>query len=169
MGGISMTNNKIRNTLAVLAVLIVLVCTVIGRAANSTGIAFESGHCAGCIPNAGDSLIAFTVITHEDFDSLIATCFSDRTRKEWLPPRPNAENMLVYVSLEGGGCEGCLDVVDIHGTAGHIVVEIKGGFQGECDKLMILGAWALLPRTKGRMAFRFHEANCSDEPRAPPY
>ena len=159
-----MTSKEIGSTFACLVVLVVLVCTKGGTVPAMTVIAFDSGHCAGCIPNAGDRLFTFTVNTHADFDSLTARCFSVRTRDEWFPPRPTVESTLVYVSLEGAGCKGCLNVVNIYETTEDIVVEVAGGFQGECDKLIISGAWAVFPRTGKRVVFRFRDTSCSDEP-----
>jgi hypothetical protein len=158
-----MTKKMVGVTTAVLAVFVVLVCTRGGTATTTTSIPFENGHCAGCIPSTEDSLFTITVITHADFDSLTANCFSDRTTKEWLPPRPTAENTLVYVSLDGDGCEGCLDVVDVYETDEDIVVAVTGGFRGKCDKLIMLGAWALLPRTGKRIVIRFQDVACFDQ------
>jgi hypothetical protein len=129
-----------------------------------TSMKFDRGRCAGCLKSAEDSLLLFVVRTDADFDSLAASCFNDRIREEWLPPRPGDGEDLVYVSLEGGGCKGCLDIVRVHETSENIVVEVEGGFQGECDMLIIPGAWALIPRTGKHVTLQFHEVICSDDP-----
>ena len=152
-----------RITIGVLTALIVVSCSK--RAIVTTTASFEmnSGDCAGCLLNTEKSLFSFVVRTDADYESLAENCFPERTREEWLPPRPGAEEELVYVSLEGGGCEGCLDIVNIRESSSNIVVDVEGGFQGNCDKLMVLGAWALMPGTDKPVTFQFHEVVCPDD------
>ena len=108
-------------------------------------------------------MFSFVVRTNADYESLTAICFLERIREEWLPPQPGLEEILVYVSLEDGGCKGCLDIVNVRETSRDIVVEVEGGIQGNCDMLIVAGAWALVPRTDKPVIFKFHEATCPND------
>jgi len=157
-----MTRAKV--TSGVLVALVVLACSKGVRAPTTPGLEVDSGHCAGCVLNAEDGVFTFVARTNADFDSLLANCFVERTRNEWLPRRPGAEEVLVYVSLKGSGCEGCLDIVSVHETSRDIVVKVSGGTQGGCEMLVVAGAWALIPQTGKRITFQFHEVICPDGP-----
>lgn len=149
--------------LGVLAVLTVLACNSEVIVPTTTSSGLNSGNCAGCLLSVEDSLFSFVVRTDADYESLKATCFIERIRREWLPPRPGAEEELVYVSLRGGGCEGCLDIVNVRETFRNIVVEVEGGFQGDCEMLIVPGAWALIPETEKPITFEFQEVICPDD------
>ena len=112
--------------------------------------------------NTKEGLFSFVVRTDVDYETLTANCF-EHIREEWLPPRPGAEEELVYVSLKGGGCKGCLEIVDIRRTSRNIVVDVEGGFQGNCDMLIEPGAWVLIPRTDKPITFQFHEVICPND------
>lgn len=159
-----MRMKKAGMTFGVLTALVVLIFNEGGADPIATSVALDSGHCAGCVRNAEDSLLTFVVRTDADFDSLRANCFLERSREVLLPPKPTVEKVLLYVSLKGGGCEGCLDIVSVYETPENIAVEVTGGFRGNCDMLMIRGAWALIPRTDKRIVFRFQQVSCSDKP-----
>lgn len=152
-----------RITLCVLTALSVLACSREVRVPAATSSQLDSGYCAGCLLNAEDSLFSLVVRTDADYESLTASCFPERIRTEWLPPRPEAEEVLVYVSLKGVGCRGCLNIVTVRETSGNVEVEVEGGFQGNCDMLMVPAAWALIPRTDKPIVFQFHDAICPDE------
>ena len=147
--------------LGVLPLLAVLACWTGGKIPAVTSLAFDSGNCAGCLLGSDDGLSSFVVRTDADYESLTAKC--GRIRKEWLPPRPGREEVLVYVSREGSGCKGCLDIVNIRETRRETVVEVEGGFQGACEMLITLGAWALVPKTKKPVTFEFREVLCPDD------
>jgi len=147
----------------VLAAVIVLACNREVVVPTRISPELNSGSCAGCLSSAGDTLFSFVVRTDADYESLTANCFLERIRQEWLPPQPEAEEVLVYVSLQGGGCEGCLDIVNVRETSQNIIVRVEGGFQGNCDMLIVPGAWALIPVTDKAIVFRFHEVICSDD------
>jgi hypothetical protein len=152
-----------RITFGVLTALIVLACSKEVRVPTETSLELNSGHCAGCLLNAEEVLFSFVVRTVADYESLTASCFPQRIREEWLPPRPEAKKELVYVSLKGGGCRACLDIVKVHETSRNIIVEVEGGFQGGCDMLIVPGAWALIPGTDKPIIFQFHEVICPDD------
>ena len=156
--------NRARMSSGILAAFIVLGCGDGLTTPMATSLEIESGHCAGCTLNAEDSLFTFVVSTEAEFDSLAANCFLKRIRVEWLPPRPGDEQVLVYVSLKGSGCDGCLDIVNVHETSRSVSVAVMGGFQGECDMLIVPGAWALIPRTDKQITFQFLEVFCADDP-----
>ena len=150
-------------TFGILTVLVVLSCSKRAVVPAGTGLELNSGNCAGCLLKAEENLFSFVVRTDADYESLTENCFLDRVREEYLPPRPGDDEELVYVSLEGGGCKGCLDIVNIRETSQNIVVEVKGGFQGNCEMLIVLGAWALIPGTDKPITFQFHEVICPDD------
>lgn len=158
-----MRERESRITLAVLTTLIVLACSRDVRVLTTNGLELNSGNCAGCLMITGDSLFSFVVRTEADFESLTANCFRERIRQEWFPPKPGAEEQLVYVSLKGSGCEGCLDIVRVRETSRSIVVEVEGGFQGNCDKLVVPGAWALIPMTDKPITFELRDVVCPDD------
>jgi hypothetical protein len=151
-----------RTALGVLAVLVVLSCSNGGNILPAVRSDLNSGSCAGCLLSVEDSLFSFVVRTEADYELLRADCFVERIRREWLPPRPEPEENLVYVSLRGGGCEGCLDIVNVRENLRNIVVEVEGGFQGECEMLIVPGAWVLIPATKKPVTFEFRSVICSD-------
>jgi hypothetical protein len=113
--------------------------------------------------NTNEGLFSFVARTDADFKSLTASCFPDRIKEEWRPPRPGAGEVLVYVSLEGSGCKGCLDIVNIRETGWKVVVEVEGGFQGDCEMLIVAGAWALIPATEKPISFEFRDVICPDD------
>lgn len=154
---------KMRTVTGILTALIVLSCGK--RAFVPAGAAFRPnrGNCAGCLLIADERLFSLVVRTDADYDSLTADCYPDRIREEWLPPRPGAGEELIYVSLKGGGCKGCLDIVEVRETSLNIVVEVAGGFQGGCDMLIVPGAWVLIPGTGKSVIFRFREISCPDD------
>jgi hypothetical protein len=152
-----------RITFGVLMALIVMSCSKRAIVPTRTSLELNSGNCAGCLLNAEESLFSFVVRTDADYESLTVNCFPDHIREEWLPPRPGAEEELVYVSLKGGGCKGCLDIVNVRETSRNIVVEIEGGFQGNCDMLIVPGVWALIPVSDKPITFQFHEVICPDD------
>jgi hypothetical protein len=156
--------NRARLSSGILAAIIVLGCGDGLTTPTATSLEIESGHCAGCILNADDSLFTFVVSTEAEFDSLAANCFLKRIKPGQLPPRPGDEQVLVYVSLKGSGCDGCLDIVNVHETSRGVSVAVMGGFQGECDKLIMPGAWVLIPRTDKQITFQFLEVFCADDP-----
>ncbi len=158
-----MRMRALKLTFGVLTVLIVLACNKSVKVPTSSGLELNSGNCAGCLLNSEESLFSFVVRTDADYESLTRNCFLERIRKKWLPPRHGAEEMLVYVSLEGGGCKGCLDIVSVRETHRNIVVDVEGGFQGNCDMLIVPGAWALIPRNDKPVTFQFHEVICPDD------
>jgi hypothetical protein len=133
-----------------------------------TGLEINSGNCAGCLLNAEEGLLSFLVQTDADYESLLVDCFPEHIRKEWLPPRPGPEEKLVYASLKGAGCKGCLDIVNVHETSQKVVVEIEGGFQGNCDMLIVPGVWVLIPVSDKPITIRFHEVDCADDLRSRP-
>jgi hypothetical protein len=112
---------------------------------------------------AQNNQFSFVVRTDEDYESLIANCLLDRIRDEWLPPLPGNEEILVYVSIEGSGCNGCLDIVNVRETSQHIFVGVEGGFQGNCEMLIVPGAWALIPATDKPIIFQYQEVICPDD------
>ncbi len=152
-----------RITFGVLTVLIIMSCSKRGIVPTKASSELKSGNCAGCLLNAEESLFSFVVRTDADYESLTANCFPERIRKEWLPPKPGAEEELVYVSIKGGGCKGCLDIVNVRETSKDIVVEVEGGFQGNCDMLIVPGAWVLIPGSDKPVTFEFHEVICPDD------
>lgn len=157
---------RVRETglvLGVLTALIVISCSKRAVVPTRTGSELNSGNCAGCLLNADDSMSSYVVRTDADYESLMANCFPDHIREGWLPPRPRAGEELVYVSLKGGGCKGCLDIVNIREAPRSVVVEMEGGFQGNCDMLIIPGAWAIIPVSDKPIALQFHEADCPDD------
>lgn len=147
----------------VIAALAILSCNKGVRIQTDTSLALNSGNCAGCLLNAEECLYSLVAWTDTDYESLVTNCFLERIRREWLPPRPGPGEILVYVSLEGGGCKGCLDIVNVRDTSLNTVVEVEGGFQGECDMLIVPGAWALIPDTEKPVTFQFREVNCPDD------
>lgn len=152
-----------RITFGVLTALIVLSCSKRTIVPTRTSLELNSGNCAGCLLKAQENLFSFVVRTEADYESLTVNCFRERLREEWLPPRPGDEEVLVYVSIEGGGCKGCLDIVNVRETSQNIVVEVEGGFQGDCDMLIVPGAWVLIPGTDKPIIFQFHEVICPDD------
>jgi hypothetical protein len=120
----------------------------------------ESGRSVGCLKGADDALSSFIVRTQIDYELMVTKCGG--SRKEWLPPSPGREEILIYVSREDSGCKGCLDIVDARERNSEIVVEVEGGFQGACEMLITLGAWALIPNTDMPVRFVYHEALCPD-------
>ena len=163
LGDERMRLRKARLVFGLLTLLIVLACSKGVKVSTTTSLTLNSGNCAGCLLSAEEGLFSFVVRTDADHESLTANCFLERIREEWLPPRPGPGEVLVYVSLEGGGCNGCLDIVNVRETSRDIVVEVEGGFQGNCDMLIVPGAWALVPRTDKPVVFQFHEATCPDD------
>ena len=147
----------------VLMTLTVLVCGGGVTVSTPPDSESDSGNCAGCMRNADDSLFSFVVRSDADFDSLITRCFLERTREDWLPPRPSVNEELVYVSLKGSGCEGCLDIVNVYESSDSVLVGVEGGFRGECEMLMMRGAWVLVPRSDKRISLQFREMICSDD------
>ncbi len=158
-----MRAKEARIAFGVLAALIVLACNKQVKVPTTTRLELNSGDCAGCLPSTEESLFSFVARTDADYESLTVNCFPERTREEWFPPRPGAEEELVYVSLKGSGCEGCLDIVNIRETSRNIVVEVQGGFQGDCEMLIAPGAWALIPGTDKSITFQFHDVVCPDD------
>ncbi|UCG53346.1 MAG: hypothetical protein JSW58_07275 [Candidatus Latescibacterota bacterium] len=150
-------------TFAVLAVLVVSACNQGVKTPTTIGSELNSGSCAGCLLNSEGDLFSYVVRTEADFRSLTTSCFPERIKEEWLPPRPVAGQELVYVSLKGGGCEGCLDIVRVRETFTEVEVEVEGGFQGECEMLIVLGAWALIPRTDKQITFQLRDVTCPDD------
>lgn len=155
--------NETLLTLFFLAAIGVTACTKGARVPAEASLEFDSGHCAGCLPKTGEELFSSVVRSDADFESLAADCFTERIREEWLPPRPEAGEQLIYVASEGTGCAGCLDIVNIHETSRNIVVDVEGGFQGDCEKLITPGAWALIPLTDKPVSLEFNEVICSDD------
>jgi hypothetical protein len=143
--------------------LSLLICSQSITLPNPADSELKSGHCTGCMKSSNDSLFTRIVRTDTDFDSLVGMCFLERTRENWLPPRPTADEDLVYVSLKGNGCEGCLDIVNVRENTRHIVVEVEGGFQGACDMLTIRGAWMLIPSSDKEVIVEFREVSCSGD------
>jgi hypothetical protein len=147
-------------------VLVLLVASACSKGANvpaTTAVAFESGSCAGCPASVEEDLLSFVVRSGADYELLIANCMTTRIREKWRPPRPNAEEVLVYVSVEGSGCEGCLNIVKVRETSQSIVIDVEGGFVGNCEMLIVPGAWALIPGTEKPISFQFHEVGCPDD------
>jgi hypothetical protein len=157
-----MSLKEILLTLFFLAAIGVTACNRAVRVPAETSLEFDSGHCAGCLPETGEEVFSFIVRGGADFDKLTASCFTERIREEWLPPRPEAGEQLIYVAMEGTGCEGCLGIVNIRESSQNIVVDVEGGFQGNCDKLIAPGAWALIPLTDKPVSIEFKEVICSD-------
>ena len=157
-----MRMKRARLTFGILVVLFVLACSKGVRVPTSASLALDDGNCAGCLLNAEEGLFSFVVLTDADYESLTANCFLERIRDDWLPPRPGAEELLVYVSLEDRGCEGCLHIANVRETPQNIVVEVEGSFKGGCDMLIEPGAWALIPRTEKPITFQFDEGACPD-------
>jgi hypothetical protein len=122
--------------------------------------ALDSGTCAGCQQTGEDELFSFVVRTDADYRSLSEHCFQDRIREDWRPPRPGRDEVLVYVSIRGGGCKGCLDVVSVREGSEKIVVEVEGGFQGACEMLIMPGAWALMAKTDKPVTFQYRDVVC---------
>jgi hypothetical protein len=158
---IPMRGRSVVLVLGVLPLLAVLACWSGDKIPAVTSLAFDSGNCAGCLLGADDGLDSFVVRTDADYESLTAKC--DGIRSEWLPPRPAREQVLVYVSRQDSGCKGCLDIVNIRETRRETVVEVEGGFQGACEMLITLGAWALVPKTQKPVTFKFREVLCPDD------
>lgn len=150
-------------TIGVAAALIVWSCNKRSTVATGTSGELRAGNCAGCLLEAKDDVFSFVVRNEAEYDSLTNHCFFERIREEWLPPKPKSGEELVYVSLEGGGCGGCLDIVSVGETSGEIVVGVEGGFRGECDMLMVLGAWVLIPGTDRPVTVEFYEVVCGDD------
>jgi hypothetical protein len=123
-------------------------------------LVIDSGNCTGCLQGAKDALSSFVVRTDADYELLTAKCSG--IRKEQLPPRPNRQELLVYVSREDSGCKGCLKIVNVRETSRGTIVEVEGGFQGACEMLITVGAWALVPKTSKQVMFEFREVICSD-------
>ncbi len=147
--------------LGVLVLPSVLACWNRGKNTPVTSMVIDSGSCAGCLQGADDALSSFVVRTDADYESLTAKCGG--IRKEWLPPRPGREEVLVYVSREDSGCKGCLEIVSVRETSRETVVEVEGGFQGFCEMLITLGAWALLPETTKPVRLEFRDVLCPDD------
>ena len=154
---------KARPIFAVLTLLTALACSIGVRVPTTVSSTLNSGNCAGCLLRAEEGLFSFVVRTDADFDSLAAKCFPGRMREEWLPPRPGSGEVLVYVSLEGGGCRGCLDIVSVRETTRNTVVEVEGGTQGGCEMLIVPGVWALIPGTRKPITFQFRQVTCPDD------
>jgi hypothetical protein len=144
------------------AVLLVAVGCRDGGEIPGTGPALDSGSCAGCLAWK-QGLFSYVVRTDADYDSLAAECFHDRIREHQRPPRPGRGEVLVYVAIEGSGCTGCLEVVDVRRALGKTVVEVEGGFQGACEMLIARGAWALVPKKDGPITFEYRDVGCPEE------
>jgi len=147
----------------VLMALVVLSCNKRGTVPIGTNSGFVTGNCAGCLLEAEEGLFWYVVRTDADYDSLATHCFLGRIREAWLPPKPGVREELIYVSLERGGCRGCLDVVSVRETSENRVVDVEGGVQGDCEMLMVLGAWVLVPETDKPIVVEFHEVDCPDD------
>ena len=147
--------------LGALLLLVVMACWTRGKNTAATTSVIESGNCPGCFLGAADGLSSFIVRNDADYESLTAKC--NHISKEWLPPRPNSEEVLVLVSSQDSGCEGCLVIVNCRETSREAIVEVEGGFQGACEMLITLGAWALVPKMNKPIIFEFHEALCNHE------
>ncbi len=147
--------------LGVLVLPVVLACWNRGKIPTVTSMVIDSGSCAGCLQGADDALSSFVVRTDADYESLTAKC--NGIRNEWLPPRPGLEEILVYVSREDSGCKGCLEIVNVRETSRETVVEVEGNFQGACEMLITLGAWALVPNNTKPVTFDFREVLCPDD------
>jgi len=156
-----MRGRKVVIILGVLPLLAVLACWNRGKISAVTNLALDSGNCAGCLLGADDGLSSFVVRTDADYESLTAKC--NHIREKWLPPRPGREEVLVYVSREGSGCKGCLDIVNVRETYREIIVKVEGGFEGACEMLITHGAWALVPKTQKPVTFEFRKVLCSDD------
>ena len=152
-----------RIAFGILMALIVLSCSKRAIVPTRTSSELDSGNCAGCLLKAQENLFSFVVRTDADYDSLMTHCFLERIREEWLPPSPGIGEELVYVSLIGGGCGGCLDIVGLREKSQNIVVDVEGGIRGECDMLLVLGAWALVPETDKPITVEFHDVVCTDD------
>jgi hypothetical protein len=120
------------------------------------------GICAGCLLSVEDSLFSLVVTNEAEYEALVHDCFPHHLREEWLPPQPGPSERLAYVSLRGGGCEGCLGIVAVEETPETFVIKAEGGFRGECEKLMLAGAWALIPASDKQVVFSFSEVDCTD-------
>lgn len=148
-----------------LAVLLVSSCRNGMNISHISTLKYDSGHCAGCIMNHTQMPYTFVVRSGEDYEKLIEECFQDRVRGEELPPRPTTGEVLFYVSIEGGGCRGCLDIVGVRREFTNTIIEIQGGFEGACEMLIDLGAWVLIDRTVAGtpILFEFNDAACPPE------
>jgi hypothetical protein len=138
-------------------------CSNGGKVPSAKKVTVDSGNCPGCMLGADDGLSSFVVRTDADFEKLTTKCFHDRVSKEWQPPRPGRGEILVLVSREDSGCKGCLDIVNVRETRRETIVEVEGGFQGACEMLMSLGAWALVPKTTKPVRFEFREVLCTED------
>lgn len=148
--------------LGVSALLVALGCRDGGRIPGTGVPAFDGGNCAGCLAWE-QGLFSYIARTDADYDSLAAECFHDRISERQRPPRPGRGEVLVYVAIEGSGCAGCLEVVDVRRTLGKTVVEVEGGVQGACEMLIARGAWALVQKTDKPIAFEYRNVGCPEE------
>lgn len=153
---IPMRGRSVVLVLGVLPLLAVLACWSGDKIPAVTSLAFDSGNWAGCL-----GLDSFVVRTDAEYESLTAKC--DGIGKEWFPPRPGRKQVLVYVSSQDSGCKGCLDIVNVRETSRETVVEVEGGFQGFCEMLITLGAWALVPETTKPVRLEFRDVLCPDD------
>ncbi len=151
-----MRGRSVVSVLGVLPLLAVMACWTGSKTPAVTSLAFDSGNWAGCL-----GLDSFVVRTDAEYESLTAKC--DGIGKEWLPPRPGRKQVLVYVSSQDSGCKGCLDIVNVRETSRETVVEVEGGFQGFCEMLITLGAWALVPATTKPVRLEFRDVLCPDD------
>jgi hypothetical protein len=145
-----------------LTLLVVFGCSKGVNLPTSTSAEVKKGDCAGCLLKPQENLFSFVAQTAEDYEKLTAICFFERLGGDQLPPRPRAGEMLIYVSLEGGGCKGCLQIANVRRSSREVVVTIEGGFEGNCDMLIDLGAWVIIPRTVKPVTFQFIEVHCPE-------
>jgi hypothetical protein len=152
----TMRGRSVVSVLGVLPLLAVLACWSGDKIPAVTSLAFDSGNWAGCL-----GLDSFVVRTDAEYESLTAKC--DGIGKEWFPPRPGRKQVLVYVSSQDSGCNGCLDIVNVRETRRETIVEVEGGFEGFCEMLITLGAWALVPETTKPVRLEFRDVLCPDD------
>jgi hypothetical protein len=76
------------------------------------------------------------------------------------PPVPGEGEMLVIVSDGGSGCSGCLGVACVEDRGHEVVVRLEGGFEGDCEAFISVGAWALAPDAGLPVRFERTQAPC---------
>jgi hypothetical protein len=92
--------------------------------------------------------------TGQEYDAFLASCPLPPSQQ---PPRPGSGQVLVALMQQGSGCTGCLDIICCATLESEVRVESQGTFEGDCDQVLTLGAWALMPELGVEINFQ-HKA-----------